>query len=350
MPRYAQPRDDRWVHPTYRKAYCFRYRNGMIYTSVNSVRKATGLLWTPKNRKLAMEILEQRIQDEIFQNRVRSGKDIKDLIERFFLDRVSKLAPATQIRYKRIFRYFFYENWSLDNIQEIRIKILERINSMTSYSPNYIRKMLADVKGIFNYAIELEWMDRNPITNSMLPIVKKKEVRAVTEAHIEKYKEYFKEIGKEHMALLIEFAYLTALRIQEIIDLSWDDVTDRYFIIKGKGSRDRIFPLKPFPRVKEILERLKTLGFDKPGVYRYQQLLQRHLKEANKKLAQQLPEMHFEMVTFHVIRKGAINRWRAIGIETEIRNMLSGHTQSIEKDYYLVVPDVYLLENRLSKI
>lgn len=350
MPRYAQPREDRWVHPSYRKAYCFRYRNGMVYTSVNSVRKATGLVWSPKNRKLAMEILERRIQEEVFRNRAKTGRTIKDLVQRFFEDRVSRLAPATQSRYKRIFRYFLYENWSLDDVQEIRLKILEKVNSMSSYSANYIRKMLADVKGIFNYAIELEWMDRNPIVNSMLPVVKKKEVRAVTSEHIEKYKEYFLSEGKEHMALIVEFAFLTAMRIQEIIDLRWEDINERYFIIKGKGDRDRIFPLKPFPRVKEILDRLRELKVDRPGIYRHQQVLQRHLKRANIELQVQYPEMHFDLVTFHVIRKGAINRWRAMGIETEVRNLLSGHTQAIEKDYYLVVPDVNLLETRLSKI
>ncbi|ROL55708.1 hypothetical protein D9V84_10890 [Bacteroidetes/Chlorobi group bacterium Naka2016] len=350
MPRYSSPREDRWLHPTYRKAYCYRYRNGMVYTSVNSVRKATGLVWHPKNKKLAMDILEHRIQTEVLGKNLQRTKYVRDLLERFFADRVSKLAPVTQIRYKRIVKYFFYENWPLYDVQLIRTKILERMNEMTSYSLSYLRKMLTDIRGIFNYGIELEWMEKNPIVNSMLPTVKKQEVRAVTSEHIEKYKEFFLSKNKEPMALVVEFAYLTAMRIQEIIDLTWEDINDRFFIIKGKGGRDRVFPLNPFPRVKEILTRLRELGLDRPGIYRKQQTLAKNLKLANDELSKRYPEMHFEKVTFHVLRKGAINNWRALGVETEVRNMLSGHTQAIERDYYLVVPDVSLIESKLAKI
>ncbi len=350
MPKYSLPRKDCWLHPTYRKAYCFRYRNGMVYTSVNSVRKATGLVWDPKNKKLAMDILEHRINTEVFGKNLMRSKYVQDLLERFFADRVSKLAPATQSRYRRIARYFLYENWPLNDVQLIRTKILERINEMSDYNVNYLRKMLSDIKGIFTYAIELEWIEKNPILNSMLPVVKKKEVRAISLEHIEKYKQYFVAKNKEHLALVIEFAYLTAMRIQEIIDLQWEDINDRYFLIKGKGKRDRIFPLNPFPRVREILYRLKELGMSRPGIYSKQQSLAKQLKNANKTLINIYPEMHFEKITFHIIRKGAINNWRAIGIDTEVRNMLSGHTQEVEKNYYLVAPDIDLLENRLSKI
>lgn len=349
MPRYSRAREDRWVHSTYRKAYCFRYRNGMVYTSVNSVRKATGLVWSLKNRRLAMEILERRIQEEVFGKQVYQSQCIKDLIYRFFKDRVSKLSPATQTRYKRIVKYFLYENWNLEDVQLIRLKILEVVNKM-AYNPSYIRKMLSDLKGIFNYAIELEWMEKNPITRSMLIPVKKREVRTLTAEHIQKYKEFFLSNRKENMALLIEFAYLTAMRIQEIIDLRWEDVNDRYFVIRGKGGRDRLFPLVPFPRVKEILDKLKFFDASTPGIYKNQQTLAKYLKRANVKLQKEYPEMQFDKITFHVIRKGAINNWRSMGIETEIRNMLAGHTREVERNYYLSVPDIDLIEQRLSKI
>lgn len=348
MPRYCRPSENRWLHPTYRKAYCFRYRNGMVYTSVNSVRKATGLLWSIKNKKLAMEILDKRIREEVFGQRLGSTKYVKDLVQQFFADRVSKLSKATQIRYKRIVKYFLYENWCLDDVQLIRIKILEQVGNMANYSQNYIRKMLSDLRGIFKYAIELDWMEKNPIVNSMLPTNKKKEVRAITIEHIQKYMEYFVLNGKEYLSRLVEFAYLTAMRIQEIIDLCWEDINERYIIIRGKGGRDRVFPLKPFPRVKEILDRLKALGLSKPCEYRNQQTLAKQLRSANLELQKLYPEMQFEKITFHIIRKGAINHWRSIGIETEERNMLSGHTREVERNYYLAVPDIELIEQRIS--
>lgn len=50
MPRFAKSSEDRWLHPSYRKAYCYRYRNGMVYTCVNSVRQSTGFEWNLKDK------------------------------------------------------------------------------------------------------------------------------------------------------------------------------------------------------------------------------------------------------------------------------------------------------------
>ena len=347
MPRYAKARDDRWVHPTYKKAYCYRYRNGLVYTSVNSVRKATGLVWTPRNKKLAMEILEQRIREEVIKIKSPSNKYLSDLIKQFHKDKVMHLSRASILRYKRIYKYFLYEDLPLDDVQLIRMNILKAIET-THLSPNTLRKMLFDLKGIFKYAIELEWMDKNPVVSSMLPVVMKKEIKVVTDEHIDAYKKYFEEQGLKFVGLIIEFDFLTALRIQELIDLKWEDVTPRYFIVKGKGSRDRIFPLTTFPRVAEILNELKEMGFYKPVPYKFQETLAKKLRRANKVLKELYPELKFDGVTFHVIRKGAINNWRRMGIDTEIRNILAGHTSTIERQHYLSVPDIELLESRLK--
>ena len=349
MPRYSKPREDRWIHPTYKKAYCYRYRNGLVYTSVNSVRKATGLVWTPKNKKQAMEILDQRIREEVIKIKAPSNKYISDLIKQFHKDKIMHLSRSSILRYKRIYRYFLYEDLPLDDVQLIRMNILKAIEKL-HLSPSTLKKLLSDLKGIFKYAIELEWMDKNPVVSSMLPVVKKKEIKIVTAEHIEAYKKFFEEDGQVHIGLIIEFDFLTGLRIQELIDLQWEDVTPRYFIVKGKGSRDRIFPLSPFPRVAEILDELKRMGFYKPVPVKYQPTLAKKLRRANRNLNNKYPDLKFDGVTFHVIRKGAINNWRRLGIDTEVRNILAGHTSAIERQHYLSVPDIELLESRIGNI
>jgi integrase len=225
------------------------------------------------------------------------------------------------------------------------LKAIEKLH----LSPSTLKKLLSDLKGIFKYAIELEWMDKNPVVSSMLPVVKKKEIKIVTAEHIEAYKKFFEEDGQVHIGLIIEFDFLTGLRIQELIDLQWEDVTPRYFIVKGKGSRDRIFPLLPFPRVAEILDELKRMGFYKPVPVKYQPTLAKKLRRANRILNNKYPDLKFDGVTFHVIRKGAINNWRRLGIDTEVRNILAGHTSAIERQHYLSVPDIELLESRIEK-
>ncbi|MCX7880865.1 MAG: hypothetical protein N2517_09425, partial [Ignavibacteria bacterium] len=54
---------------------------------------------------------------------------------------------------------------------------------------------------------------------------------------------------------------------------------------------------------------------------KHQQLSQHHFVNPNIVPVQQYPEMHLEKISFPVIRKGAINRWPAIRIKTEIWNM-----------------------------
>lgn len=348
MPRYVKNNERRWLHPSYRKAYCYCRENGIVYTVVNSVRKSTGLIWSPQNKKKALIILEQRIQQEVFNVKIYQPKTIMDLVKQFHKDRVIKLDKSTQYKYKRLYKDFFLEDLSLDDVQMIRMKIIER-KSKLNLAPSTLRKKLSMLRSIFKYAIELEWMDKNPITPSMLTPVPKKEVKLITSEHIAKIKEYFEEKKRPEMSLIMEFAYLTGMRIQEMIDLQWDDVTDRYFVIKGKGDNQRIFPLKPFPRVKEILDELRKMGYSKPIYYKFQQPVARQLKKAIIELDKRFPEMKFAGITFHVIRKGTINHWRSIGIDTELRNMLAGHTREVERMHYLVVPDIDLLENRLMK-
>ncbi len=320
----------------------------MVYTCVNSVRKATGLEWHPKNKKLAMQILEKRLQEEVFNVKFPTYKTITDLIKQFHQDRVSKLDRSTQLKYLRVYKDFFIEDFSLDDVQLIRMKIIERKNQLNNNLVT-IRKKLSMLKTIFNYAVELGWMEKNPIVPSMMPTVQKKEIKIVTDGHIRKIKEYFERKGRKDLSLIVEFVYLTAIRIGEMTKLRWEHVTDRYFVIQGKGSRQRIFPLSPFPRVSEILMELRDIGLEIPGRYKTEQLLERHLKSAVKYLQEQFPEMKFEGITFHVLRKGAINRWRMLGIDQELRNILAGHTREVEKNHYLAVPDIELLETRLMK-
>lgn len=129
MPPYAKNSENRWLHPTYRKAYCYRYQNGLVYTSVNSVRKATGFIWDPKNKKMCMKILNARIND-YFNKTIPNTqiKFIKDLIIQFHRDKVTKLNPITQKHYKTIYRQFLNFDMPLSEVQAIRAKIIETKN------------------------------------------------------------------------------------------------------------------------------------------------------------------------------------------------------------------------------
>lgn len=343
MPRYVKYSEDRWVHPHYRKAYVFRYRNGMAYTCVNSYRQATGYEFHPKNKKMCMELLDLRLRNagNVLKQNV-GAHTVKDLISRFHRDKISKLSFRTKKIYIRLYKKYLSVDFNLSDVHNIRDHVLS-IRNDENLSNNTLWKNFQQLKKIFDYGIELDWMEKNPITKSMVPAYQNKKVMVCNEDHIKSIISFFLEKSLKQMALSVEFVYLTAIRIQEMIDLQWSDFRSDYFLIKGKGDIDRIFPLEPFPRVKEIISELKVLNQGKPFLWLNQQTPAKSLRLACKKL-------NYDKITYHIIRKTAINRWRLIGIDTETRNLMAGHTKEVERSFYLTSPDVKYLEMKLSKI
>ncbi|GAB1372480.1 hypothetical protein MASR1M45_25420 [Candidatus Kapaibacterium sp.] len=349
MPRFAKSSEDRWLHPSYRKAYCYRYRNGMVYTCVNSVRQSTGFEWNLKNKKICMEILDKRINETLFPGKRKDeGKMLLDLIKQFHIDYVSKLNPATQYYYKQIYKEFFDANMPLNDHIAIRERILY-VKSNLKLANNTIWKRMQRHSKLFDHAVQLEWMEKNPISKVMIPDYKSKDVVTCTEEQINILINYFNEKERPVMAMMIEFAYITAMRIQELINLEWHDLTENKLIVKGKGQRKRIIPIRSFPRIMEILNLLQSMNLKKPFYWVSQSAPSLFLREAVKKCALVYPNMNWN-VSFHVIRKTTINRWRNAGLPLEVRNQLAGHTKEVEKGFYLSDPEIGYLENELQKL
>lgn len=42
--------------------------------------------------------------------------------------------------------------------------------------------------------------------------------------------------------------------------MAWNDINDGMILIQIKGNRERQFPIKPFPEVKQILNELRELN------------------------------------------------------------------------------------------
>lgn len=349
MPRFAKSNEERWLHPSYRKAYCFRYRNGMVYTCVNSIRKATGFEWHPRNKKICMEILNQRIHEQLFP--AENKKDVKmlsELIMQFHRDKVLKLNDSTVKNYKYIYKQFLNYDLPLSEINEIRDRILLVKNSL-KLSSNTIWKRMQRLHKIFEYGVDLEWMEKNPVPKALIPEYKRKEVVICSKEHVEILLEHFNNAGMQNMAFMLEFAFITALRIQEILNIEWEDIDNNILIIKGKGGRKRIIPLLSFPRAKEILLILHKKGLEKPFNWKNQQTPAKYLRNALDVCKESYPEMTWN-ITFHVIRKTTINIWRNAGISSEVRNLIAGHSKDVEKGFYLSSPEIQYLEKELEKL
>jgi len=63
--RIVKNTENRLIHPWYKFAYCYprTMKDGtvLVYTSVDSDRKATGIIWNTSNKEQAMKVLEERM-------------------------------------------------------------------------------------------------------------------------------------------------------------------------------------------------------------------------------------------------------------------------------------------------
>lgn len=348
MPRYANTSEERWLHPSYRKAYCFKYKaNGMCYTSVNSKRQATGYEFLLKNRKICMQILENRLMKEFNKDApVHNVRFVKDLIIQFHRDHVQRLDIKTRSCYKAVYKQFLNVDIPVTDSNAIRTHVINVKNSL-NVANNTIWKRMQRVRKIFEYGVELEWLEKNPIPKALIPVYEKKGVVISTKEQIHLIIDYFNNTELPIMALMVEFAYETALRIQEIINIEWTDISNNVLNVKGKGGIPRQIPLRSFPRCIAIFNVLKSMNLPKPFPWQSQQNPARYLRKAASHLKGLYPEMDWE-IGFHIIRKTTINQWRNAGVPVEVRNLISGHSRDVEKGYYLSTPELEYLEKELK--
>lgn len=348
MPRYAKNTEERWIHPDYRKAYCYRYQNGMVYTSINSKRQATGYEWNIKNKKKCLAILHDRLIASDSKTINIKSKTIKDIIKQFHRDKVMALDIKTQKLYKALYKQFLSEDFNLSDTQQIRDYILQVKNSL-KLSENTIWKRLQRLRKIFGYAVELEWCEKNPVTKSMVPKFTKGDIVLSKAENINLIINYFRNNDSKLMSLMVEFAFITAMRIQEILDIEWTDIENEQLRIVGKMNIKRIIPLRSFPRAKEILFELRNTGKAKPFDYKNQQTPAKNLRKTLIELKKDYPEKDWN-ITFHTLRKTTINMWRNAQIEEKVRNAVAGHSEKIADQFYLADYEIEYIENEFNKL
>ena len=356
MPRTSKNSKNRWVHPWYKYAYCFPRETAKgetyVYTCVDSQRKATGIIWKPSNKNLAMDALERHRQAVQNPRPADTGeyKTINDAFKIFAQDYLAGLKDSTIRQYKVMWRKYLKMNYRLDQYDEIKQMVLS-VKAESTNTDNSEWKRVQRVRKFFQYCIDEGWMDRNPVTKSMIPKYTDPKVDIFTDTEINAILERFRELNNFEMILLIEFALATAMRIQELINMRWEDITDREIFIKGKGDRERIIPLrvKLFDRVNLLLAELSRMNKEKVFSWKYQQTPTKSFRNAIRHINEDSGNINIdERKTFHYLRKTAINRWKTLGLDIEIRSAFAGNNIAVQVKNYLANPDAEFFEEKLK--
>ena len=159
-----------------------------------------------------------KIQEKFFNsNKLFELKTIEDLINDYVQNYINLFLKDST---KKIRMYYF--NIVKDEIGKVK---LEKMNKkfFQSYilkktDPSNLKKFL---NSMFNYAVEMELITKNPVINIKIPKPKKRQFDLITENDIKIIQKMdIREITKD----LISFIYLTGTRISEALGLKWSDI------------------------------------------------------------------------------------------------------------------------------
>ena len=267
-------------------------------------------------------------------------KTIIDLLHTYYHTQMNGLSHATLKQYKVAFKKYLPNDLPLSQPELIRDMIWQIFTQSTT-AKNTEWKRLQRIRKLFQFGVDEGFIDKNPITKSMVPKYENKPVRTFTPGELRLIIQNLP--ADAEISHFVKLAIRTAMRIGELINLKWTDIYADYIVIDGKTGK-RIFPLKPFPAIRRQLSAIKHINSGlKVFAWTNQQSPARLFRVL-------LQDLGIEGKTFHTLRKTTINNWREKGYDTELRTLLAGHDLATQKEFYLDSPDLRYFDNKFEKL
>ncbi|WP_024406409.1 tyrosine-type recombinase/integrase [Streptococcus suis] len=298
-------------------------------------------------RLLAMKI-EERLNVTSFVQKEYTVNEVK---EDFLKIRQLEVKESTYTQQEFILKQFFrqFGKEKIDKISKIH---LQRYLLSFEWSNSYRRLVKTIISLFFDYSVKTGYLEENPMSQVVLPKNRKdiETLKAKQEKYLDReqmavFIEYLTQHG-EHIVfnLLVEFMYLTGLRLGEALALQWEEVyfeesvlEIKYTLRIRKGGEHYLSSPKTvqsyrnvsYPsRVDEILRFLylqKNNGFvflfrDKPIRQRtFNEYVQRYFKKAGVEKSE-----NFKL-TSHVLRHSHISLLAELNIPLKVIMDRVGH-------------------------
>jgi len=342
MSRPVRPSADRWLHPEYRVGYC-QNRNGVVYTCVGSDRRSTGLRWTEKNKREGLRLLKAHIAD--VQNHSSSRpQSWYAVLEDYLIVHKPKYVRHLQ----RAVTAYLPDDvpFTVEHLQRALVQSHERLDH---FKPSTVQVYRSYMAGIFAYAIKRGWIERSPL--NVLPNVKNVRKEVFVSLAPDVVDEILKRLPDDWRPFFTIVAETGARAQKEIAPLVWSQITDTHIHIAGKGGRDREFPLRPFPRLRQVIEELREQANQRRQAdtdadggagadarlfphYEYGVSQTRFYKAVRevKKIGLIAAD---DRIVIHTLRSSAEWKWEnVLGLDVATICDLAGHTIAIREQYY----------------
>ena len=176
---------------------------------------------------------------------------VSDLVKEFLLDcEVRELSPLTVHNYEKQlvqFQSFLIGNFNVDELEALTaVHIKEYIAMLRrrGCKPSYINDMLKAVKVLCGYA-HREGYTKELITQRVKNVKQPKVlIRTFSSEEIKKMITYYR--GGDYLSvrnrLIIMILFDTGIRVAELMNLRDEHIYPDYFLIRGKGNKERVVP------------------------------------------------------------------------------------------------------------
>ena len=179
---------------------------------------------------------------------------LKDLVKEFEFDcKVRELTPKTIGNYQKQLSYFLafledaYGITELESLRSVHIKEFINRYQLRGNKPAYINDLLKAVKCLCAYAYREGYTEE--LITQRVKNVKEPKVLIHTFSNNEVFAmiNYFS--GNDYLSvrnkLITMMLFDTGIRIAELLDLKPKHIQETYFIIHGKGRKERVVPKNP---------------------------------------------------------------------------------------------------------
>ncbi len=315
--------------------YCFR---GKVYRETSGSPKrsaATALL-----KKRFSEIGRGRLIGPVMER--TTFKELSDmLIDDYTINGRKSLRRAnTSVQH---LKDFFGESWAIDiTADRIAVYIRSRMEDEEhAAAPATIRNELAALKRMFTLGIQAGKAAERPHIPSI-------EVRNTRTGFFEEA-EFGSVLGHlpQHLAAVIEFAYLTGWRIGEVLTLSWRQVDSDAGTVRlepgtTKNDEGRTFPFTALPALAALLEEQRehttacerAIGKIITSVFHRKGKPIRDFRGSWRK-ACTAAGLTGRLV--HDLRRTAVRNLERAGVPRSVAMKLTGHkTESVYRRYAIV--------------
>ena len=123
----------------------------------------------------------------------------------------------------------------------------------TGKSPSTLNRKLASIRAFYKYAMEMNWISKNPAANVKAPKIERKEIEYLTVDEVEKLLSMpGNETPKQKRdKAILELMYATGIKVNELIASNVEDINLRigFFTCPGTIGKARIVPIGRMARM-----------------------------------------------------------------------------------------------------